>query len=406
MKTRSFLRSLCGLGFCGAVCLISVKTSYALVPSVVVPNSAANTEGNGANAFPFDISSAGRPTNTMRYQQLYGAAQFSSAGFITQILFRPDAAGVAFNTVLSDMQINLSTTSVPDDGLSFLFANNIGSDETVVFSGPLPLSSDNTGGGPKDFDIVINLTAPFFYDPSAGNLLLDVRNFGAGLTTIFDSTMQQHDGVSRVTTNSRNGVNQAEANFGDTEGLVTGFTIASNTLVLTNAASELDGFDVALPGIECRGGGPKGLYSIVFTFSNNIISVGGATSSCGQVAGIIIDSSDPRRVIVNLRHATCDGSNVAVNLASINDDQGNNLPAATTSMTLLFGDVTADGAVDDADVDEVRMHNGEATDATNFRDDVNVDGEIDSKDRRLVKSAAGTMLPKQASRPVDESGRL
>ena len=48
-------------------------------------------------------------------------------------------------------------------------------------------------------------------------------------------------------------------------------------------------------------------------------------------------------------------------------------------MTLLFGDVTGDGAVDNADVNEVRMHKGETTDGTNFRDDVNVDGRIDSK---------------------------
>ena len=62
-------------------------------------------------------------------------------------------------------------------------------------------------------------------------------------------------------------------------------------------------------------------------------------------------------------------------------------------MTLLFGDVTGDGAVDNADVNEVRMHKGETTDGTNFRDDVNVDGRIDSKDGRLVNSAAGMMLP-------------
>jgi hypothetical protein len=396
MNRKSLLPSLCCLGLSGAVCLFSIKDSYALVPSFVVPNSATTTEGNGANSFPFDISSAGRPIETMRYQQLYDASQFSglgSGGFITQIIFRPDVSfGFAFDSTLPDLQINLSTTSVPDDGLSFLFASNIGADDTVVFSGPLPLSSDFTGGIPKDFDIVINLATPFFYAPSMGNLLLDVRNFGAGLTTAFDSVMQPHDGVSRISTNSRNGVNQTQADFKDTEGLVTGFTIGSSVLGLTNAVSELGGFDVMLPGVECRSNGAQGRYSIVFTFNNNIVSVGGESSSCGQVRGATIDSNDPRRVIVNLRHVSCDGSDIAVSLADIDDDQGNNLPTASTSMTLLFGDVTGDGAVDDVDLREVRMHKGETTNETNFRDDVNVDGVIDSIDGRLVKSAV-TMLP-------------
>ena len=218
MKNKSFPRRLCSLSFCGALCFIPMKNSDAVVPNVVVPNSATSTEGDGENAFPFDIASTGR-TDTMRYQQLYDASQFSnfsSGGFITQIIFRPDAfAGGAFAATLPDMQINLSTTSVPDDGLSLVFANNIGPDDTVVFSGPLPLSSDFTGGVPKDFDIVINLTTPFFYDPSMGNLLLDVRNFGSGLTTFFDATTRRHDGVSRISTNTKDGVNQTIANFED-----------------------------------------------------------------------------------------------------------------------------------------------------------------------------------------------
>ena len=394
MKNKLFLRNLCSLSFCAALCCIPIKKSWAVVPSVVVPNSATNTEGSGENAFPFDIGSTGR-IDTMRYQQLYDASQFSNfsaGGFITQVIFRPDAfAGGAFSTTLPDIQINLSTTSVPDDGLSLTFANNIGPDETVVFSGPLPLSSAFSGGIPKDFDIVINLTTPFFYDPSMGNLLLDVRNFGSGITTFFDAALEHHDGTSRISTNSKDGVNQTVANFGDSEGLVTGFTFNSSGLLLTNAASELGGFDVALPGIECRGLNARRLYEIVFTFNNNIVSVEGASTSCGELNGGGVDSSDPHRVIVHLRRVVCNGGTIAVSLTDINDDQGNNLPTASTSMTLLLGDVTGDGVVDQSDVHEVVLHKGEPIDETNFRDDVNVDGQIDATDVRLVKSE--TMLP-------------
>ena len=39
----------------------------------------------------------------------------------------------------------------------------------------------------RDFDIIIVLQTPFWYDPSAGPLLLDVRNFSGGKTTQLDA---------------------------------------------------------------------------------------------------------------------------------------------------------------------------------------------------------------------------
>jgi hypothetical protein len=110
---------------------------------------------------------------------------------ITQIAFRPDAfLGRAFSGILPDIQINLSTITLGADGLSLVFANNLGLNDTIVFArGPLSLSSNFSGpvGGPMDFDVVITLTTPFFYDPAAGNLLMDVRNFGGGTTTVLDA---------------------------------------------------------------------------------------------------------------------------------------------------------------------------------------------------------------------------
>ena len=62
----------------------------------------------------------------------------------------------------------------------------------MIFSGALAFSSAFTGpaGGPKDFDILVDLTTPFFYNPALGNLLLDVRNFSGEPTppsTFFDA---------------------------------------------------------------------------------------------------------------------------------------------------------------------------------------------------------------------------
>ena len=90
--------------------------------------------------------------------------------------------------------------------------------------GPLSLSSAFTGpaSGPKNFDILINLTTPFLYNPSNGNLLLDVRNFSGGATTQFDADAFTGNIIRRAASASANGVNDA-AGFADTVGLITRF---------------------------------------------------------------------------------------------------------------------------------------------------------------------------------------
>jgi hypothetical protein len=212
------------LALLGALLLLgAINPAHAIVPTVVVPNSARTVEGNNNNSYPFNLTPFGLPSQ--RYQQLYAASQFGGGGLITQIIFRPDATfGNAFTSTLPDIQIDLAYTNHADDGLSTTYANNITSGDTVVFArGPLTLSSGFTGppNGPKDFDIVITLTTPFFYNPALGNLLLDVRNFGGGSTTVFDAVFTTGDGVSRLFNQN---VNDPTGST-DSLGLVTGFNI-------------------------------------------------------------------------------------------------------------------------------------------------------------------------------------
>ncbi len=142
---------------------------------IVVPNALTTVEGNSNLSFP--------GTNPGRLRQVYAASEFASLPepvFVTQIAYRPDGIfGESFSRTIADIQINLSTTSAAPDGLSATYDANVGADDTVVFHGPLTISSSNTGPpqGPKDFDILIGLQTPFFYDPRAGNLLLDYREF-------------------------------------------------------------------------------------------------------------------------------------------------------------------------------------------------------------------------------------
>ena len=191
--------------------------------TVVAPSALTNTEGNSNNAFPFGTG------QTARYQQVFGSSEFSLfAGpqFITQIAFRPEgdpAFGGPFSATIPSIELHLSTTSAAPDALSTTLASNVGANDTVVFSGSLALSSNYTGpsGGPKDFDIVINLQTPFLYNPALGNLLLDVKKFsqfdGSGA---YDAQNSTGDSISRVFKNDVT----FTAGTADSFGLVTRFT--------------------------------------------------------------------------------------------------------------------------------------------------------------------------------------
>ncbi len=190
----------------------------------VVPNANETVDANSNNSFPF-------LTNfSFRYQQVYDASQFgalSGPELITGIRFRPDGTNnfSPFSFVISDIEIRLSTTSAAPDGLDPFFANNVGADVTVVHSGPLPLSTANAPGpgDTKVFDVEIPFSQSFPYDPSQGNLLLDVRRVSTDfLSGSLDAATVESDSVSRALT--LGDPDATTATSVNTLGLVTQFT--------------------------------------------------------------------------------------------------------------------------------------------------------------------------------------
>ena len=127
----------------------------------------------GQSIGPFLVWNTDLPS--LRYQQVYGASGFTGLGtsqfMITDLFFSASGPSPNGSVVLPNIRIDFSTTSKAPDGLSTVLAENVGANDTVVYSGALKFFLDGLGG------YHIPLQTPFLFDPSAGNLLMDVRNF-------------------------------------------------------------------------------------------------------------------------------------------------------------------------------------------------------------------------------------
>jgi hypothetical protein len=170
---------------------------------LVVPANLANVEGNSALDTPF-LPYTRTTFDPIRFQQVYSASEFMSilphGGWISEIHFRGNAPSDgtrpgAIVTDLPDIQINFSTTSRTIDGLSARYSDNVGGDDIVAFArGPL---SDFHIGTPRIFTGQIFLSNPFFYDPRAGNLLMDVRTY-AGIPFPFSTPYADMDAQDTI----------------------------------------------------------------------------------------------------------------------------------------------------------------------------------------------------------------
>jgi hypothetical protein len=178
--------------------------------TIVVPSNRETVIGNTGNAIPFGRSSTSN--DPARYQQLYDASEFGGEGGdvieISEIRFRIDDGTPEESPTFFDLiEVRFSTTSAANDGLDeLIFDDNIGADDTLVFSGSFTWDACGvgtaacTGPYPQPFDLAIPLTTPFVYDPAAGNLLLEVFNDDTTpvINYFLDQENNTEDSVSRV----------------------------------------------------------------------------------------------------------------------------------------------------------------------------------------------------------------
>jgi hypothetical protein len=165
------------------LCAALLLPALGLRAGTIIVGSPPDTDTG--NCYPFGCAYAST------YEQVYTSSQFSGSVTITGLQFfntEVDEGATAMNS--GTWTISLSTTSANWNTLSPIFASNIGTDNTTVFSGNLaqPWAFGDT--------LTITFTTPFTYNPSDGNLLIEVVASGTSASGgfIYFNTNGYNDG--------------------------------------------------------------------------------------------------------------------------------------------------------------------------------------------------------------------
>ncbi len=183
--------------FAVAACLL-VSTGAQAGPIIGLPT-------NGSNCFPFGCGSL---SGTKRYQQVYAASEFSEPLTINNIRFYSTLVTAGF-VWPGAYEFHLSTTLTAVNALVPVFDDNVGPDDALF--------AVLDGGGSVFPSFTVNGT-PFNYDPSDGNLLLDIFVTYNGGTVIQEAQLDFNGAAG--------GVFSRMHDFGSGfvgRGLVTGF---------------------------------------------------------------------------------------------------------------------------------------------------------------------------------------
>ena len=132
-----------------------------------------STTGTNGSRLPFAY------LGPVRCQQVFAASAFnalpSGGAYLTRIFLRTDC-GSYNGWLVTNLQVNLSTTSKGPDELTSLFSENVGDDEMIVFGPRNYIPPGRSDCGTFLHGKEINVERPFFYDPALGNLLMETRH--------------------------------------------------------------------------------------------------------------------------------------------------------------------------------------------------------------------------------------
>jgi hypothetical protein len=223
---------------------------------------------------------------------------------------------------------------------------------------------------------------------------------------------QGNTAISAIAVSTVNGGNGTVANVY----LLTWTPLSLSGVVSEKVHTGVGNFDVNLPltgtrGVECRTpgnlpNGATGDYQLIFTFSNNLQSVGSVNVTGTASVGSSAMGPNPNQYTVNLTTVS-DAQYVQVNLSNVTDTLGNTASISSPQMGVLIGDVNASGGVDGNDVAAVQAHTRQAVDSNaQARFDVNANGTIDGNDVSTTQGQTRTSLPSspaQTAAPTPKS---
>ena len=84
---------------------------------------------------------------------------------------------------------------------------------------------------------------------------------------------------------------------------------------------------------------------------------------------------------------------IAINLSNVTDEFSQVMANTAVSASFLLGDTNGNHSVNAGDALQTRNRAGQATDSTNFRSDVNLDGIVNSGDTVIVRGQSGNSVP-------------
>lgn len=155
----------------GAALGLCIAPAFAAIGILVVPQEADGVPGNSATQHPFGVSA--ECSDGFRFQQVIDGDVVGGAN-ISGLAFRlDDGQGVFGPQTYGGAIIKLSSTLREPGNLSTTFADNPGTDETLVFAGDLILQGSVDANPTNPFDLDIPINVPFQLR-SGSNLLIDV----------------------------------------------------------------------------------------------------------------------------------------------------------------------------------------------------------------------------------------
>ena len=169
---------------------VAVLATTTFAQTTVLPTSAATVGGSTANVFPWGTTAY----PGMRIMCIYDSSHFTGATppitspiLITSLKWRANDVATTSSWVggtYPNATVRLATAAVDYTAASTNWASNVSPDVTVVYTGSVTVNG-GTGAGvgvPGPYHVTITLPTPFFYDPNAGDLVVDTEHVPSAYT--------------------------------------------------------------------------------------------------------------------------------------------------------------------------------------------------------------------------------